>query len=349
MTETHKPRLLVLDDWEGRLGSAPGTRRLREHCTVTVLDRPLADVDDADLADVRFVLAIRERTALDAGTLDRLPALELILQTGGHAYHADAGELRRRRVPVALQRRARVVRSAMPELTLLLMLACMRRVGEAQRGMAAGEWPALVGRVLHGRRLGLLGLGRHGRGVARVARALGMEVVAWDRTGEREGVASPDGRPGDDDVVLLPLSVLLATSDVVSVHLRLSEESRGLLNRDRLRTMKAGSVLVNTARGAVVDQDALVEVLRDGPLSAAGLDVFADEPLPARHPLRTLPNAVLTPHVGWTVEEVFAEFAEIAADQLADYLDKRLDPGELLDAEVVPHDGALGAVRGPSA
>lgn len=349
MTDSAGHRLLVLDDWEGLVRAAPGTERLRERCVVTVVDRAVKEVDDAELADVRFLLAIRERTPLDAATLARFPALELILQTGGHAYHADAEELRTRRVLMALGRRARVVRSAVPELTLLLMLACVRRLGEAQRGMATGDWPALVGRVLAGRRLGLLGLGRHGRGVARVAAALGMEVVAWDRAGEQQGDATPDGRPGADGVVLLPLGALLSTSDVVSVHLRLSDESRGLLDRDRLLEMKPGSVLVNTARGAVVDQDALVEVLREGPLSAAGLDVFTDEPLPADHPLRALPNAVLTPHVGWTVEEVFAEFAEIAADQLADYLDGRLDPGELLDADVVPRDGALGAVGRPSA
>jgi D-3-phosphoglycerate dehydrogenase len=345
MTETPRPRLLVLDDWEGLVRSAPGVERLRERCAVTVLDRPVGEVEDPELADVRFLLTIRERTRLDAKTLARFPAVELILQTGGHAYHADADELRRRGVLMALGRRAQVVRSAVPELTLLLMLACVRRVGEASRAMTNGEWPRLVGRVLAGRRVGLLGLGRHGRGVARVASALGMEVVGWDRAGEQDGTATPQGRPGPDGVVLLPLTTLLASSDVVSVHLKLSDESRGLIGRDQLRMMKPGSVLVNTARGAVVDEDALVEALKNGPVSAAGLDVFADEPLPGDHPLRSLPNAVLTPHVGWTVEEGFAEFAAIAADQLADYLDRRLDPGELLDADVVPSVGALGGVR----
>jgi len=345
MTETPAPRLLVLDDWEGLVRAAPGAERLRERCEVTVLDRPVADVDDSELADVRFLLAIRERTRLDASALSRFPALELILQTGGHAYHADGDALRDRGVLMALQRRARVVRSAMPELTLLLMLACMRRVGEASRAMAAGDWPPLVGRVLAGRRLGLLGLGRHGRGVARLAAVLGMDVVGWDRTGEQDGSATPEGRPGADGIVLLPLASLLAGSDVVSVHLRLSDESRGLLGQDQLRMMKPGSVLVNTSRGALVDEDALVDVLRNGPVSSAGLDVFAEEPLPGDHPLRTLPNAVLTPHVGWTVEEVFAEFAAIAAEQLTDYLGHRLDPAELLDADVTPSDGALGGLR----
>jgi phosphoglycerate dehydrogenase-like enzyme len=342
------PRLLVLDDREGLVRSAPGFASLRERCRLTVLDEPLVDIDDAELADVRLLMAIRERTRLDAETLARFPALELILQTGSHAYHVDAEELARRRIPLALGRGAQVVRSAVPELTLLLMLACIRRIGEASRAMAAGDWPAVVGRTLAGRQLGILGLVRHGRRVAALASALDMDVAAWDRGGDREGTASPDGRRGPDGVVLFPLNTLLATSDVVSVHLRLSEESSGVLGRDRLLGMKPGSVLVNTARGAVVDEDALVDVLRDGPLAAAGLDVFSEEPLRADHPLRSLPNAVLTPHVGWTVEEVFKESAEIAARQVDDYLTHGLDPDELLDPEVVPTDGALGGVRAPS-
>lgn len=341
-----RPRLLVLDDWEGLVRSAPGIERLRETCAVTVLDRPVGEVDDAELADVRFLLPIRERTRLDASTLARFPRLELVLQTGSHAYHVDAEELRRRAIPVALGRRARAVRTAVPELALLLMLACLRRLPEASQALAAGEWPTLVGRTLAGRQLGVLGLGRHGRPVAALGRALGMHVVAWDRSGDRDATSTPSGRPGPDGTLLVPLAALLVTSDVVTVHLRLSDESRGLLGEDRLRSMKEGAVLVNTSRGAVVDEQALVDALRTGPLGAAGLDVFADEPLPNDHPLRSLPNAVLTPHVGWTVEEVFAEFAEIAADQVEDYLGRRLDPQELLDPRVTPPPGARGGVRG---
>ena len=346
MTGDALPRLLVLDDREGLVRASPGIAALRERFRVTVLDQPLEGIDDADLVDVRLLLAIRERTRLDAATLDRFPALELILQTGSHAYHVDADELASRRIPLALGRRGQVVRSAVPELTLLLMLACVRRIGEASRAMAAGDWPAMVGGTLAGRRLGVIGLGRHGRRVAALASALDMDVAAWDRSGEHEGTASPDGRPGPDGVVLLPLSTLLATADVVSVHLRLSDESRGLLGRHQLVTMKPGSILVNTARGAVVDEDALVDALRDGPLAAAGLDVFSTEPLPTDHPLRSLPNAVLTPHVGWTVEEVFTESAAIAARQVDDYLAGRLDPEELLDPEVVPGQDVLGGIRG---
>ncbi len=264
MTRHPRPVLLVLDDREGLVRAAPGFARLRERCDVQVLERPLTEVNDAGLADVRLLLAIRERTRPDAATLARFPRLELLLQTGSHAYHVDAGQLRRRRIPVARGRRAQAVRSALQQLTLLLMLACLRRVREATPARAAGDWPALVGRTLSGRRLGVLGLGRHGR------RVTGL---------------------GPDGVVLLPLAELLASCDVVSVHLRLSEE-----------------------------------------------------PLPAEHPLRALPNAVLTPHVGWTTEEVLTEYAEMTAGQAADYLSGVLDPEELPD--VLPGPDALGGLRG---
>jgi phosphoglycerate dehydrogenase-like enzyme len=349
VTQGRRPRLLVLDDREGLVRASDAVARLREWCDVTVLDRPLADVGDEELGDVRFVLAIRERTPLDATTLARLPRLELVLQTGSHAYHADAEELRRRGVLVALGRRARAVESAVPELALLLALACVRRLGEASDAMGAGAWPSLVGGTLAGRRLGVVGLGRHGRGVARLAAALGTEVVAWDRAGESAGEATSRGRAGPDGVRLLPLDALLATADVVSLHLRLTDATRGLLGREQIAVMKPGAVLVNTARGALVDEDALVDALRSGHLAAAGLDVFADEPLPPDHPLRRMPQAVLTPHVGWTVREVFTEAAAVAAAQLADHLAGRLDPSELLDPHVVPvhhaRSGTAGAGR----
>ena len=123
---------------------------------------------------------------------------------------------------------------------------------------------------------------------------------------------------------------LLATSDVVSIHLRLSEESTALLNKERLTKMKQGAILINTSRGAIVDEDALIEALEKGKLAGVGLDVFKTEPLPSESPLRKLNNVILTPHIGWTVEEVFEEFAQIACTQLIQYLTGTLQKSELL-------------------
>jgi D-3-phosphoglycerate dehydrogenase len=332
-------RLLVLDDYEGRIAAAPAMARLRELAEVTVLDRPLGDGDLDGLAGVQVLLAIRERTPLDAGLLERLPDLELVLQTGGHAYHVDQEAATGRGVVVALSRRARMASASVPELTFGLLLAVLRRIHPLAGELAAGGWPPAMGGTLAGRTLGILGLGRHGRPVARIAAAFGMLVLAWDR--------DPGCEYPDDEWVRrrLPLDDLLERSDVVSVHLRLSASSTGLLDRERLARLRPGAILVNTARGAIVDEQALVEALAAGRLAGAGLDVFATEPLPPDHPLRTAPNVVLTPHIGWKVEEVFAEWAAIAAEQLAAWLAGRLPASEILDpAAVEVPRGRLGGL-----
>jgi phosphoglycerate dehydrogenase-like enzyme len=336
-----RPRLLVLDDIEGRIAGSPAMDRLRELAEVTVLDRSLGDGDGDLLAGVRVLLAIRERSRLDDALLERLPELELVLQTGGHAYHVDQEAATKRGIVVALSRRARMASASVPELTFGLMLAVLRRIHPLATQLDAGDWPPAMGRTLAGRTLGILGLGRHGRPVARIAAAFGMTVLAWDRDPGRD-------YPDDEPVVeRLLLDELLARSDVVSVHLKLSPESTGLLNADRLARLPPGAIVVNTARGAIVDEPALVDALHSGRLAGAGLDVFATEPLPPDHPLRSAPNVVLTPHIGWKVEEVFAEWAEIAAEQLAAWLDGRLPPAEVLDpaAAEVPRTRLGGLVR----
>lgn len=315
-----RPQLLVLDDVEGLIEAAPAMVQMRELADVAFARESLADMPDEELSEVRVVLAIRERTEFDAAAFARLPSLELILQTGGHAYHVDGDAARARNVRVALGRGGTAARSSVPELTFALMIGCLRDLPAAQRGMEVGDWPRLTGRTLAGRRLGILGTGRHGTQVASIAQAFGMEVVAWQR---------PGAKTADDGIVRVDLETLLGTADVVSIHLRLSDESRGLLGAAELAQLKQGAVLVNTARGAIVDEAAMIDALRNGPLAAAGLDVFTDEPLAADSPLRSLPNVVLTPHIGWTVEEVFDEFAAIAARQLEAYVNGTLSPDEL--------------------
>ena len=316
-----------MDDWEGRIAASACWKKLSEQVEIRFLSSPIETVPDADLAGVSFLMAIRERTALTEGVMARLPQLKLVLQTGGHAYHIDRGAAQKRDILIALGRRAKAPLLSVPELSIAMMLGVVHMLPQAQQAMRTGLWPLLTGHTLNGRRLGILGIGRHGSRVAQIAKmAFNMEVVAWQRPGGTNN--------GPNDIPRLSLDELLRTSDVVSIHLRLSNESTGLLTAERLQIMKRGSVLINTSRGAIVDETALIAALTNGPLAGAGLDVFCHEPLPPDSPLRSLNNVMLTPHIGWTVEEVFEEFAQIACTQLLQYLNGELPPAELLAAPV---------------
>ena len=317
-------RMIVLDDYEGELAGAPAMTRLQQLAEVQILDRPIQPDSHHVLEDVQVLLALRERTTLDSQFFEACPKLELVLQTGGHAYHIDDTSATKKGIVIALGRRVSKPTVVIPELVFSLMLGLVRQIYPLTTEMRSGGWPALIGGSLAGRTLGILGYGRLGHPVARLAEAFGMKVVAWDRTGSF---------PGSDSfgVERLPLDALLAISDVVSIHLRLSEESQGLLNREKLWKMKPGAILINTSRGAIVDESALVEALREKRLAGAGLDVFATEPLPPTSELRTLPNVLLTPHVGWKVRDVLHEFIDIAADQLAAWLTTGLSLSAVLN------------------
>lgn len=324
----NKLRLLVLDDFEGELAAAPAMDRLRQLADVEIWNRPLQQADYPLLQRFHTILALRERTKLDSPFFTACSELELVLQTGGHAYHLDKTTASQKGIVVALGRRVTKPMVVVPELAFGLMLGLVRHIYSLTVEMQNGTWPQAIGGSLAGRTLGILGYGRHGRPVARLAEAFGMRVIAWDRTGNSLG-------PDEFGVQRLPLDDLLAQADIVSIHLRLSPESHELLNREKLGKMKPGAILINTSRGAIVDEPALVEALREKRLSGAGLDVFAVEPLPATSPLRTLPNVLLTPHVGWQVRDVFQEFVEIAADQLEAWLKGTLTAKEVLNPEAM--------------
>lgn len=331
-----KPKLLVLDDYEGELRRSPAMEGLHQLAEVTVLDHPVDDF--RILKDKQIILALRERTKLNDRFFESCPALELILQTGGHAYHIEHSAATQKGIIIALGRRVTKPTVVVPELALGFMLGLVRQIYPLTESMRKGEWQGIVGASLAGRTLGILGYGRHGRPVARLAEAFGMNVIAWDRTGSQP-------KPDEFGVPRLPLDMLLAEADIVSIHLRLSEESRGLMSRENLGKMKPGAFLINTSRGAIVDELALIDALREKRIAGAGLDVFATEPLPASSPLRTMPSVLLTPHIGWQVRDVFQEFAEIAAGQLEAWLKNDLLPSDVLNLDAIqvprPRSGGM--------
>jgi phosphoglycerate dehydrogenase-like enzyme len=272
------------------------------------------------LAPFDVVVAMRERTPFGADLLARLPRLRLLVTTGMANPSIDVAAARERGVVVC---GTGSLPSPTAELTWALILALLRHVPAEDARMRAGGWQATVGTELAGRTLGVIGLGRLGRRVARVARAFEMDVLAWSQNLRPEDARAHGAEPvGRDE--------LLARADVVTIHLRLSGRTRGLIGAPELARMKPSAVLVNTSRGPIVDETALVAALRDGVIAGAGLDVFATEPLPPGHPLRSAPNTVLTPHLGYVTRGTYARFFADAVEDIAAF--QRGAPVRVLDA-----------------
>jgi len=264
------------------------------------------------LQDFEVVVLMRERTPFPRLLFERLPKLRLLVTTGAQNASVDAG--------AALE--AGVVfcgTAGLPyptaELTWGLILALVRRIPTEDREMRRGNWQTEMGEGLQGKRLGVIGLGRLGKQVASVGRAFGMSVMAWsenltrDRT-EAVGVELASNK-----------AELLERADVVTIHLVLSERTRGLIGASELRLMRETSYLVNTSRGSIVDEVALVEALRSGSIAGAGIDVFEAEPVPAGHPLLELDNVVLTPHVGYVTKEAYEVFYGDVVEDIVAFFD----------------------------
>jgi len=288
------PRIAVLDDYDDAAAGLDCWSALAGGARPDFYPDHLADPDALveRLAGYPIVVAMRERTAFPAQVIERLPELRLLVTTGLRNAAIDTAAAARAGVTVC---GTRMSAYAAAELTWALVLELTRRAGAQDASVRAGGWQAGVGTELDGRVLGLLGLGRLGTRVAGYARAFGMEVLAWspNLTPERAEAAG---------VRAVPRERVFAEADVVSVHLRLSELSRGLVGTAELAAMKPTAYLVNTSRGPIVDEAALVEALHAGRIAGAGLDVFDVEPLPAGHPLLTAPRTVLTPHIGYVTD-----------------------------------------------
>jgi phosphoglycerate dehydrogenase-like enzyme len=287
-------------------------RRLRQRAEVRIFTAPLSD--PSLLRGFDALIANRERTQFTRSLIEQLPDVRIIAQTGNHANHIDLHAAQQRGIIVAKASGGFSIGAA--ELAVGLAIAVMRRIPAAHEALRRGEWVTSSTPVLHGKVFGVIGLGRVGGHVAKLASAFGMRVVAW---GPRltEAAASRAG------AAYRPLDDLMRESDVVSVHAALTPESRGLLDARRIGLMKPTAYLVNTARGPIVDEKALVRALRDRRIGGAALDVFDQEPLPPAHPLASLTNVVLTPHTGWPTDEAYDRFASAACDVLLAYLDGR--------------------------
>jgi D-3-phosphoglycerate dehydrogenase len=302
-------RCAILDDYQNVALASADWSRLGDRVAVEVFNEHLDTADDvvAALGAFDILCLMRERTALPAAVLARLPNLKLILTTGMRNVAIDVAAANARGIVVC----GAGMGNGMPtaELVFAHMLEFTRRVGsENARLKAGGAWQTTIGTELNGKTLGLVGLGKLGQRVARIAKAFGMEVCAWSQNLTPEKCAEIGVRYASRDE-------LFATSDFISIHVQLSERTHGLIGAADLARMKPTAFLINTSRGPIIDEVALLAALRDKKIAGAGLDVFAPEPLPDNHPLRGLERAQLTPHLGYVTRETYAAgYAEMVED-----------------------------------
>jgi phosphoglycerate dehydrogenase-like enzyme len=318
-------RFAILDDFQGAAESLPCMEQLRACGELLAFRKPLATEGELveALKDVQILIPIRERTRLTGSVLEALTSLEMISQTGGHTPHLDLEAATRRGIVVCT---ASGSGQSTAELTFGLMLAVMRRIPQEQQAMRAGRWQTSQGVGLQGKTLGIIGLGRIGSRVAHLAQAFGMRVLAT-------GFTLTSERALAHGVRMAALEDLLARADVVSIHLRLSERSAGLIGRRELRLMKPTAYLINTARGPIVDEAALIDSLRHRRIAGAGLDVFEREPMEASHPLLQLDNVVCTPHIGFVTRETYDQMLGGAVQNIVNYLDG--SPTNVLNPQVL--------------
>lgn len=303
--------IVVLDDYQNVARQFADWSRIDQTSNVRILTEHIASEEQLidELRDAHIVVAMRERTRLPASVIGRLPNLQLIVTTGPSNAAIDVAYAWERGVFVC---GTGGYVSPTSELTVALMMAVARSIACEAKSVASGGWQTQVGLELRGKTLGLVGLGRIGSEVAAVAKALGMDVIAWSQNLDADVAASRGVRA-------VTKHELFSTADVVSIHLVLSERSRGLVSTAEFAVMKPEALLINTSRGPIVDETALVHALRSGAIGGAGLDVFDHEPLAVDHPLREIarvhPRVVLTPHIGYVTDGLYRQFfAEVVED-----------------------------------
>jgi phosphoglycerate dehydrogenase-like enzyme len=312
-------RIAITDDWGGMVRPLAPWTRLSGRATIDAFQDTLADESALArrLAPYDIIVAVRERTRFTAGLINRLPALKLLALAGRWTGQVDLTAAAARGI-VVTETEGSAVNAF--EHTVALMMALVRRVPQEDRAMRTGKWQTPpLGVDMAGKTLGIIGLGKIGGKMAAFGRLLGMRVLAT-------GITLTDERAAAAGVTRTDLETLLRESDVVSVHLRLSDTSRGLITARHLALMKRTAFLVNTARGPIVDEAALLDALRGRRIAGAALDVFDVEPLPPGHPLLALDNVVLTPHLGFVTAEGYAVFFGQAVEAILAFLDGKTPP-----------------------
>lgn len=308
-----KYRCAILDDYQNVALTFADWSPLKDKIDITVFDKPFASSGEAiaALKDFQIVCAMRERTPFSREVMTALPELKLLLTSGMRNAAFDMEAAKERGITIC---GTGGVGNATAGLTIGLMLELTRHIGFENARMHAGKpWQTTMGRDVEGMTLGIVGLGKLGQKVATIAKALGMNVIAWSTNLTHEACAAAG-------VTYASKEELFAKADVISIHVVLSKRSRGLVTAGDLARMKPTAYLVNAARGPIVDEDALLDALQKKKIAGAGLDTFSVEPLPVDHPLRKLDNVVLTPHLGYVTEENYRKYYSDMVEDISEWL-----------------------------
>jgi phosphoglycerate dehydrogenase-like enzyme len=294
-------KIAVLDDYLDMARGCADWGALGADVEIKVFNHnlPTTDAAAAALKDFHVLSLMRERMPLPAALIEQLPNLKLVITTGGRNRSIDVEACRARGVVVCGTRSADPAPTA--EIAWGLILSAARNLTREDAHMRRGGWQERIGFSLHGKTLGIVGLGHLGKRVAEIGKAFGMNVVAWSQNLTAE-------RAAEAGVTLVAKDELMSRSDVITIHLVLSDRTRGLIGAREFALMKPSAILVNTSRGPIIDEAALVEALGARRILAACLDVYDVEPLPADHVLRTLDNALLSPHLGYATQGNFKAY-----------------------------------------
>ena len=323
---TKKFKVAILDDFEKIADTAPAFQRLNDRADVTILRKRLDTSEHIITALHEFdvLLLMRERTFFSDKEYARLPNLKLISQTGRTSRHLDLVNATRHGIAVT----ATAAENGMStvELTIALILALLRKIPQVNLRMREEAWPAITGNTLEGKTIGVFGFGRIGKEVARIMKAFSnTRLLGYSRS------LTPE-RAQEVGAECVPMETLLRESDILTVHINLNAQTRGIIGEKEFAMMKRGVLLVNTARGPIVSEAAMLKALESGQLGGVGLDVYDIEPLPMDHPLRRYDNAILMSHRGYATAEVLSERYEQAMNNILDFLDGK--PLNLLNPEV---------------
>jgi phosphoglycerate dehydrogenase-like enzyme len=314
-SETDMPRIAIFDDYQNVALELADWSPVTERATVTVFNDHLSEAKDIvdRLRDFDAVCVMRERTPLTRDILERLPRLKLIASTGSRNASIDVDAAAARGIEVM---HTNYDSSPTVELTWALILANARNLPTETASVRSGGWQRTVGDGIRGKVLSVLGLGNIGSQVARIAGAFGMDVIAWSENLAPEKAAAAGAR-------LVSKKELFERADILTIHLVLSARTRGLVGSPELALMKRSARLVNTSRGPIVDENALVETLGEGRLAGAAVDVYDIEPLPPEHPFRRLDNVIANPHIGYVSRDLYRVFYQDAVTNIAGWLGKR--------------------------